>query len=80
MNRTKRKFTEINSVNRIKRTCEKKKEDKRSFRFDVIRLFIVMTITTAIDPSSYLQTLDNAKFSRFHIRAIVVSGAVSLVI
>jgi len=33
-----------------------------------------MTITL-IDPSSYLQTLDKAKFSRFHIRAIVVSGA-----
>jgi hypothetical protein len=39
-----------------------------------------MTGITPIDRSTYLQALDTAKFSRFHIRAIIVSGAVSRLI
>jgi hypothetical protein len=39
-----------------------------------------MKSINSIDRSSYLQVLDTAKFSRFHIRAILISGTVSRLI
>jgi hypothetical protein len=63
---------------------KKKEQNKISDRFYMCGSFesentygIVMTGTTPIKQSTYLQALDTAKFSRFHIRTIVVSGAVS---